>query len=183
MAEVSKQSLLRRIVGVAKLDAATFEEIEHDETATLPALIVAALAGISFAAGQILSDPTGFTIGDLMLVTIASVIVWITALVLFTTITYIIGGMLLRAETTELTWVVLLRTLGFAGVPIFVAGWMSFIPPVYYLAFGWFLAAVVVAVRQALDITTGRAIATALPGFIILALMQFALLYLIFRPV
>jgi hypothetical protein len=58
----------------------------------------------------------------------------------------------------------LLRTLGFAGVPLLVTGWLLMLPIVGYVIMGWFLAAVVVAVRQAAELTTGRAVSTALAG-------------------
>jgi hypothetical protein len=173
MAEVRERSLIDRIIGVAKLDAATFEEIEHDESATMPALIIAALAGVSLGVGQFVIDPTGLVYGEVVALTIAFVIVAIIGLVLFTTITYIVGGKLLREEATELTWVELLRTLGFAGVPLVIAGW---VPLISYAVVLWFLAAVVVAIRQAADVSTRRAIVIGLPGLIVLMLTQYLLL-------
>jgi hypothetical protein len=44
---VGQSNLVGRITGVLRLDPATFEEIEHDESATTPALVIALLVGVS----------------------------------------------------------------------------------------------------------------------------------------
>ena len=64
----------------------------------------------------------------------------------------------------------LLRTLGFAQTPD-VLGLLSFIPLAGGLAVFvgglWALAAGIVAIRQGLDVTTGKAVVTAIVGWLI----------------
>lgn len=85
---------------------------------------------------------------------------------LWSGVTYLIGTKLLGGTAT---WSELLRTIGFAQSPgvlyvigvIPLLGWLANL----VVAF-WVLIAVIVAIRQALDFSTGRAILTALIGFI-----------------
>jgi hypothetical protein len=106
MAEVRERSLLARMIGVAKLDAATFEEIEHDETATIPALIIAALAGVSIGFVPTLlvaaSEPP---LQYIAFVWLAWVMITVLALLVFTTVAYVVGGRLLKTASTEVTWI------------------------------------------------------------------------------
>ncbi|MEN8113164.1 MAG: YIP1 family protein [Actinomycetota bacterium] len=62
----------------------------------------------------------------------------------------------------------MLRVLGFAQAPRAI-GIIPFLGPV---AAVWVLAASVVAIREGLDFTTGRAIGTAIGGWIVWALLQ-----------
>jgi hypothetical protein len=83
-------------------------------------------------------------------------------------ITYAIGTWLFKGTAT---WGELLRTLGFAqtpGVLVLLAivpllGWM--VLPIVAI---WMLIAGVVAIRQALDVSTGKAVFTALLGWLII---------------
>jgi hypothetical protein len=56
MAALREQTLFERIIGVATLDTATFEEIKRDESATVWAAVIAILAGVSFDVGAALLD-------------------------------------------------------------------------------------------------------------------------------
>jgi len=68
----------------------------------------------------------------------------------------------------------LLRTLGFAGSPA-VLHIFSFVPVLggiinFFVAI-WLLVAAIVAIRQALDFSTGRAVGTAIVGWIALVIV------------
>jgi hypothetical protein len=171
MATVQERSFVDRLIGVAKLDAATFEEIEHDETATVWAAVIATLAGVSLGVGIAmlgiaLGEVAGW--GAVIFFGIVYAILGLLGLALFTTVAYLVGGNLLKTEATEVTWAQLFRTLGFAGLPIVVLGWLAMIHSLVLLvAIAWFLGAVVVAVRQAMDFGTDRAVVTALVAFIV----------------
>jgi hypothetical protein len=166
MAEVRERSLLDRIVGIARLDAATFEEIEHDESATLTALTIAGLAGVSIGIGiGIFGSITGEFSGPTWFIAsiLTYVVLGMTALVAFVAVAYVVGGFLLKAPETDVTFGELFRTLGFAGVLIVALGWLAIMfEPIFLIVLVYFLAAVVIAVRQSMDFSTGRAIATAL---------------------
>jgi hypothetical protein len=86
------------------------------------------------------------------------------------------------------TWGELLRTIGFAQGPGLLYG-LRAIPvldaPVRAIVAAWKLVAVIVAIRQALDFGTGKAIATALLGFVVyvgLAILQAVLLGVAIEP-
>ena len=91
-------------------------------------------------------------------------------------IAYLLGTPIFKGPETSATWGELLRTIGFSNSPgalrIF-----SFIPFVGGLvAFGasvWALVAGIIAVRQALDFTTWRAIGTCIVGWIVYMLVVF----------
>ncbi len=78
--------------------------------------------------------------------------------------------MIFKTQQTSATYGELLRTIGFAHAPL-ILGFFIFVPGgigvlIYYSAGIWALIAGVIAVRQALDFSTWRAIGTCLLGWI-----------------
>jgi hypothetical protein len=155
--ESTSRSFTERIIGAARLDNSIYEEVEHDRAATPQAAGVVALVAASSAIGGISLGPA------VVLTAIAvSIIGWL----LWAGLTYLIGDKLLGGTAT---WGELLRTLGFAQGPgillmlvvVPTIGWL-----VQFVVGIWMLFTGVVAIRQALDFGTGRAIATALLGLI-----------------
>lgn len=150
-------SITDRMLGAARLKVATYEEVEHDTTATPQAAVVVGVVAIAAAIGSI-GEGAGGVIAGL----IAAYIGWL----IWAGTTYLIGDKLLGGTAT---WGELLRTLGFAQSPgvlyalgiIPVLGWI--VRPVVWV---WLLIAGVVAIRQALDFSTGKAILTAVLGFL-----------------
>lgn len=161
-------SLFDRMIRAAKLDASLYEEVEADETATTQALTVVLLSsicsGIGSAIGGALSGqgPGGIGLG-LIGGLFSALIAWL----IWSFITYLIGTKVFggTASFNEL-----LRTLGFSNSPG-VLLILSFIPILGgLLSFGvwiWRLAAMVTAVKQALDFTTGKAVLTCIVGWIV----------------
>ena len=91
-------------------------------------------------------------------------------------ITYWIGKTIFKGPQTEVTYGQMLRTLGFANSPgilrifsfvPFVGGLIAFVATV------WVLIAGIVAIRQALDFSTWRAIGTAFVGWLVYVLLIF----------
>ncbi|MGB6680895.1 MAG: YIP1 family protein, partial [Candidatus Bathyarchaeia archaeon] len=78
---------------------------------------------------------------------------------------------------TEATYGELLRCIGFSSSPG-VLRILIFIPIlgaiIVFIASIWSLVAMVIAVRQALDFSTGRAIATCIVGFIVMVVISAA---------
>src|SRR5262249_29832877 len=111
----------------------------------------------------------GSSIGSVAFFGIVALLAWATwALVMFE-----IGSRLLPEPQTQTSPGELLRTLGFAATPGF-ASLLGVVPGVttrvFVLVWIWMLAAMVVAVRQALDYqSTARAIAVCLLGGILAA--------------
>jgi hypothetical protein len=160
-------SFVERAIGAAKLDAATYEEVEHDGSAMGQAAALIVLASLAAGVGMI--DELGVL--GVLLGAVITLVAWS----LWAVITLLVGTRLLPAPQTEADFGQLFRTLGFSATPgvlqiaavIPVAGTL-----IAFAASLWQLAAMVVAVRQALDYeSTWRAIAVCLIGFIPYALV------------
>ena len=157
------RSIWSRMRGAAALDVATFEEVEHDETATAQAAAVVALTAAAQAIGA-----SGAGLGSIFGAAAAALIGW----GIWAGVTYLIGDKLFGGTAT---WGELLRTLGFAQAPNVLAVF-AVLPLVGWLVDAvlvvWVLIAGVVAIRQALDFGTGRAILTALIGGLFFGVLQ-----------
>ena len=88
---------------------------------------------------------------------------------------YLVGVQLFEGTAD---WGELLRTVGFAQAPGILLA-LRVVPgvglPLYLAVLAWMVATVLVAIRQALDFSTGRALATALAGFVPYMLGKLAL--------
>ena len=152
----------KRMIGAAKLDILTYEEVESDKTAFPQAMGVVVLSSIASGVGLAGRE------GALGLV--AGVIMALVSWMLWAWITYFIGTKLLPEPKTDADFGQLLRTTGFAAIPgILIV--LHFLPgvgvPVLLVAGIWKLACFVVAVRQALDYSsTWRAVAVCMIGFL-----------------
>jgi len=162
----ARRSMVNRMKGAAMLDVQTYEEVEADSTATGQAAAVVLIVAVAQAIG-------GVAYGDLRIVgaAVAAVVGWL----LWSGITYLIGDKLLGGTAT---WGELLRTIGFAQTPgilgvlggIPLLGWF-----VRIVVFVWLLIAGIIAIRQALDFSTGKAIVTAVVGWLALAALSLIL--------
>lgn len=155
---MAQNSLVGRMIGAATLDVATYEEVEHDTTATTQAGLVVAIAALA----QGIASPVGVISGI-----IGALLGWMA----FAGLTYFIGTRIFKGTAT---WGELLRTLGFAyTVAIFsVLGVIPILGIIVALVvFVWGVAAAVVAIRQALDVSTGQAIVTGLLGWVAMAII------------
>ena len=154
--------MIRRMIGAAMLNAATFEEVEADGSATKQAMLVVVIVALATGVGAIgTGGVTGLVFG---------VIIGLVGWAAWAGITFFIGSTLLRGPDTQADWGELARTLGFAqsaGV-LKVIGFIPILGPiVFFVASILQLFAMVVAIRQALDYTsTWRAIGVAVVGFI-----------------
>jgi hypothetical protein len=157
-----------RLIGAAALDAATYEEVEGDRTATAQAFVVVLASSLASGIGA-----TGFggrPAGAVLLMSIAALLGWAGwALLVFQ-----IGGRLLPQPDTKVDVPQLLRTIGFATTPgLFrVFGVLPALTvPVFAFTAVWMLAAMIVAVRQALDFnSTMRAIGVCMLGWMLAGL-------------
>ncbi|CAN5765213.1 hypothetical protein BH23GEM9_BH23GEM9_35580 [soil metagenome] len=157
MSATTPRSFTERLTGAAMLNIDVYEEVEHDSSATVQAGGVVAMVAVASAIGGIADGAAG-VIGAIL----ASIVGWI----MWAGITYLIGDKLLGGTAT---WGELLRTLGFAQAPgiLLMLTVLPFVGSIMLLVVGiWLLFTGVVAIRQALDFGTGRAIATALLGLI-----------------
>jgi len=168
-------ALPRRMVGAALLHADTYEEVEHDRSATPQAFVVVVLAAAAAGLGGIENHGAMGVVWH----TVARVALW----AVWAWVTCIIGTRLLPTAETRSDWGELLRTIGFSSAPgvLHVLGLFAPITAAVFTVCGvWTLVAMVVAVRQALDYTsTGRAIAVCAIGFPVYALGTMASILLL----
>lgn len=161
MEMTEQRSFVDRLIGAARLDGSVYEEVEHDRDATgQAAMVVVAGAIAAGLAGLGANGVTGLVLGVVLGLVSWAVYAWLT---------YFIGTRLLAGAQTSADWGELARTLGFASAPriLLVIGVVSVVSGLVTAIVGiWLLVTTVVAVRAALDIGTGRAIAVALIGWI-----------------
>lgn len=158
---------VRRMLRASALDADVYEEVEADRGATLQAAGVVVLASVAAGVGALENHGVGGIVGYTM-AALASWYVW--ALVACQ-----IGTRLLPGPETVADHGELLRTLGFSSAPG-ILRIFALISPIAGLVFVistlWMLAAMVIAVRQALDYdSTLRAIAVCAIGFPVYAVV------------
>jgi hypothetical protein len=151
------------MIGAARLDVATYEEVEADGNATGQAMGVVLLASVAAGIGSLTAGGPGafLSAGFWALVGWA---IW-------AALTYLIGTRLLPEPQTRANVGEMLRTLGFAQAPgvqrVFI-GIPGLGALVLFAVSLWMLVAMVVAVRQALDNTsTLRALGVCVVGWII----------------
>ncbi len=157
-----------RLLGAILLQPELYEEVEADRTAGRQAFAVVVLASIAAGIGTGSATPTSLLIGSL-----GALFAWF----VWALLTYLIGTKLLPGEHTRSDLGELLRTIGFASTPgLFrVFGVAGGAPgdAIVLVADLWMLAAMVVAVRQALDYTsTWRAVVVCLSGWWVLVLFS-----------
>ena len=157
-----RRSWTARIVRAAMLDVSIYNEVEHDSSATGQAagvVMMVAVASLIGGTGPAESGPLGGIVGA-----VAGWLIW-------AGVTYLVGDKLLGGTAS---WGELLRTLGFAQSPgiLFVAAALPIVGGMIEGIVGiWILVAVIVAIREALDVSTGKAVLTALLGWLCLALL------------
>lgn len=152
----------RRLIGAAALDAATYEEVESDETATSQAFATVILSGLAGGVGAI---GFGGTLAGVAFMATLSVLTW----GVWAVITYEVGVRVMRRPETRTDVGELLRTMGFASAPgglLALGAFPALTIPVFAMTAIWMLAAMTVAVRQALDLdSTARALAVCAVGW------------------
>jgi hypothetical protein len=146
------RSFSERLIGALKLDASVYEEVEHDTSAFGQAATVVALAAIAQGLGTIHDSGAGGGLGSL----VGSFLGWFIGAGLI----WLIGVKVMNCTSD---YGELIRTLGFATAPG-ILGVLGILPlgplrPILWVAvFVLSTIAAVIAVRQALDVSTGRAV-------------------------
>ena len=152
-------TLSERMIGAAKLDVHTYEEVEADTNATGQAMMVVVLSSIAQGIG--LGGLTGLIGGA-----IGGLIGWF----IWAFLVYVIGTKVLPEPNTRSDMGELLRTIGFSASPglLRVLGLVPLLGGLIIFAANiWMLIAMVIAVRQALDYqSTGRAIGVCVIGWL-----------------
>ena len=137
------------------------EEVGADQPATGQAFLVVVLASVAAGIGSLRAG-----LGVVATMLVLALIGW----VVWSMLTFVLGTKILPEKETHADLGQLLRVLGFAQAPglFSVLGVIPFLGVVIRFGiFIWMLAAVVIAVRQALDYTsTGRAVLVCVIGWV-----------------
>lgn len=163
--------MIDRMIRASLLEVDLYEEVEHDLDATTQAfqvvIMVAVASGLGAALAALFQGNAGGMIGGLIFGVIAAVVGWLVwSFLTFWIGTKVFGGTATYGE--------LLRTIGFAQSPG-VLRVFSFVPLLggllVLMAVLWTLIAGVIAVRQALDLDTGKAIITVIIGWVVVVFL------------
>ena len=162
-------TFVQRVARTARLEADAYEEIEADPGALGQAAAIVVAASVSAASSAALRVALGrpfpedtLPFGALITVlALEPIVIWLFG----AAFAYMIGATFLRGPETETDYAEVLRTTGFAFAPAVLCPLAVFLPDAGGLALAilgraWILVACIVAVRQALDFTTLRAICT-----------------------
>jgi len=163
-------SMVDRVIRAVKLDKDFYNEAERDtslnQEALLVVIIVSLASGLGSLIGGFINRDIGF--GGALLGAVITIVLGIASYYIWAYVTLFVGTKFFggTADAGEM-----LRTLGYAQAPRLL-GLLSFIPCVgpiiSLLSFVLSLVAVVVAIREALDFDTGKAIVTAIIGWVII---------------
>lgn len=160
--KTSGGSIMNRMVRAARLESALYEEVEADRTATSQAATAVVIVAVAGAIGSAVAAATSGTGGGVVGPAIWSIISALFVWVVWSYLTFFIGTKVFGGTATPGE---MLRTLGFATSPG-VLNVLAFVPVlgplVVFITAIWSLVAGVVAVRQALDVDTTKAVLTAL---------------------
>ena len=159
--------MLQRMIGAARLDVHTYEEVEADKEAMGQATAVVLLSSLAAGIGN-------FSNGGLLGITsgvLGALIGWY----IWAYLTYFIGTRWLAEPQTEADAGELLRTIGFSSAPGLIRIF-GIVPGLTALVFSvagiWMLVAMVIAVRQALDYkSTWRALGVCAIGWVVQAVI------------
>jgi hypothetical protein len=151
-----------RVLGSARLNPGSFEEVEADKGANGQAVFVVLVSSLGAAFGAGATSP-----GDIAGMLIAAILTWM----VWVFLTLLIGTTLLPGKETRADFGQILRTTGFSAAPG-IFRFLGMVPVIGWYLFAavtvWMLFSFVVAIRQALDYeSTARALAVCLLGWII----------------
>ncbi len=167
------------MLGAAGLSSATFEELEHDRSATVQAMFVVLIVAAASFVGGIFAGGEIDILDGLIYGAVEGIASW----ALWALFTWIIGTNLLETDDTKADWGELARGTGFAqtpgllnlvvGIPV-IGLYISWVGQV------WKFASMVVAVRQCLNYrSTVRAFIVILLSFLPVVILRTVLIELV----
>ncbi|MGI8963705.1 MAG: YIP1 family protein [Thermomicrobiales bacterium] len=165
----SANGILNRAIRVAKLDLPVYREIAQDSRATTEAAIVVAVVAVASGIGALTES-----FGVVVVAIVGAFLGWI----VFSAMTYFFGKNIFGTPTTQVDIESLMRTQGYARVPGILA-FFGFIPVLGWIVaiVGsiWALVTAIVAIRETLVISTGRAIIVGIIAAIASGIVLFIL--------
>jgi hypothetical protein len=169
---------LYRLEGASLLNGGIYESIESDRTATWQSAATVVLS--SAATGLAGTVRFGWHLPTMLTLTGIALVTWVA----WASLVFHIGTRMLPGPETRTNLGELLRTTGFAAAPGMLQALASVVPsaavPIFVATGLWMFAAMVVAVKHALDYRgTARAIAVCLvaAGLCLALAISLALLF------
>ncbi|NLG50216.1 MAG: hypothetical protein GX552_08920 [Chloroflexi bacterium] len=167
------EQIIQRITRLVKMDFTVFSDLEHDQNANQEAMVVVGIAALLSAIGTLLSG--GGFLGFLVQLITIFAISWL----LWSFVTMFVGTRLFAGEADF--WEVA-RALSYAMIPL-ALGFLRFIPCLGSVIglIGSLLSLVLgfLAIREALDLPTDKALLTVIIGWVIVFVLQLVLLSLV----
>jgi hypothetical protein len=165
--------MVDRMVRASRLEPELYEEVEADSTLNQEALMVVIIVSVAAGIGGLIAGLIAGDAGAAILGLVVGVVLGVVNYYIWAYVTYFVGTNLFNGTATVGE---MLRTLGFASAPR-ILGLLVFIPcvgPLISLVGAiWSLVAGVIAVRQALDFDTGKAVITVIIGWVIILIITF----------
>ncbi|MDD5094158.1 MAG: Yip1 family protein [Dehalococcoidia bacterium] len=160
-------SLWGRMIRAARLDAAFYEEIKEDGSATTQAfkalMVACAATGIGWGISIFIKDGMGLLSMTLLVGFALALSTWL----LGSYAIYLVSTKLLRTGETQATFKGTLRAIGFANAPntIGILLFVPFLGPfIFLLTLLWTFVADVIAVREVFSFSTSRAVVACIVG-------------------
>jgi hypothetical protein len=170
-----------RMLRAAWLHADTYEEVEADRSSIRQAAVVVFAACVAIGLARYVQSagagiPTNPLVLQVTLSVLEPLVLWFGG----SAFVFMVGATFFRGPETETDFAEVLRTTGFAFTPALLRIFAIVPPPALGLGIdlavrAWVFVAFVVAVRQALDFTTGRAVGTLGVAAVLLWLMLWGL--------
>lgn len=164
---MNTDGLIQNMIRAAKLDVAFFNAVEHDESKNQEALMVVIIAAVASALGNGIGGIFSRGIVGGLMGAVFGLVMVVVGYYLWSYLTYYIGTQFFKGEAEPGE---VLRTFGYSYSPQ-VLSILAFIPCV-----GWFIALVagiwslvagIIALREAMDFDTGRAVLTAFISWLV----------------
>ena len=165
-------TMVDRMKRAVMLDATLYAEVEENTNLNQEALIIVVMVSVAGGLGALIGGLIRGDIGGALLGALVTLVIGVVNYYIWAYVTYFVGTRFFggTADPGEM-----LRVLGYAHTPQLLS-LLSFIPCV-----GWLiplaaqllsLVAVVIALREALDFDTGKAIITGVIGWVIIVVIN-----------
>ncbi len=176
MRDQGRRSFPERMIGAARLDVATYQEVRDDAGATGQAFLIVLLAGIVAGIGSYgafdlddeFSNAVNVTLA--IIVPFVSILFWAGLAVVY----LFVGTRLLAGPQTSATLEQVARTTGFASSAAFLTVFEVLPvlgPLIQFLTTILGFVATIIAVRVAFSISVGRSIAVLLVSTLVVVLV------------
>lgn len=164
--------MFNRIIKAAMLDVAFYKEAERDTTLNQEALMVVILVSVAGGIGGFLGALFGGSFKVAILGLIVPIVIGVVNYYIWAYVTYFIGSQLFDADVNPGE---MLRVLGYASGPraLSVLGFIPCLGGILVLIGAiWALVAGFIGTREALDLDTGKTIATVLIGWVVVFIIS-----------